>query len=128
MKTKVLLYTLMVACYPIGEYLQNWIPTAPRVLRHHLSDVGYIPFQALCIFTFSGGFFNKIKVVQKAKMALGMGLICALIWEFYLSKTDWIDVVCYSISFWISLLLVRKIDKHLNPEMAALSSELTAKA
>ena len=102
-----IILTMFASFYIIGEIIQKII-SAPRLLRWHLSDFGFIPTSAYLLYLFTG----KIKIFWGILISFTMVMLHENLPTLFLNtKFDLIDNIMFISSTILSLSLCCIINK-----------------
>ena len=108
--------------YPLGELLQEF-SMIPEAIRWHLSNFGYVPYQALSVYTFytiyrmlkdkiatrMADYFASTCEVRK-HIILAVAVLCSVtVYELFVDETDMIDVVMYFAGAAIAVTIYTKL-------------------
>lgn len=108
--------------YPVGEMLQE-IHTVPEIIRWHLSDLGFVPCEALTVYTFAGIFnlvwrgviirvadyFASTRAILVHVCLIGLVLCSVTVYELLADNTDMIDILMYFTGAAIALVVYKKL-------------------
>lgn len=112
--------------YPLGEMLQEF-HDVPEFIRWHLSDFGYVPYQALSVYTTytiyrlarhrenisMADYFANTKIVSIHTALVGIILIAVTGYEVVVDSTDVIDILAYYAGAFIVLATYKKLGEYL---------------
>lgn len=125
--------------YPFGEMLQEF-HAIPSFIRWHLSDLGYVPYQAMAVYALyllpsfykwirTGGkkgvnnYFKDAKAVTIHVTLVALVLFAVTGYELFMDSTDMIDVLMYFVGAFAALVIYKKLGEYFkNTETPSIST------